>query len=412
MSRFAIACLLLIPALAPAQSSSPEPLKGPERAMFQDIRGGKEKVTDANRGVIEKQAKYFAGQLTDPVRLRNDSLAQVIEDAIIEFGVIRSNRPKVIKQESLDFAYELGNALVKELGPALKHNRSVVRMNAARMLYVLGLIGYDKGVEPALAMINDPKENDAVKLWALSALTSALGFEIDAALPEQSAFRKENRGLEHKSIVALCDFIMKPRDVTNLPPEQAAAYQYVRLEAVKALGFARTPRLEFGGQTLARPALVLLKVANRDGLVPEPSIKERAMAIEGFGRLFPVVRTNAPRSVQCDYAAFALGAATLDLATVKINNPADIMIPWKVKAAWIDFGLQTFAANAGGMNLDGAAAAKDLATHAKTDLLDPIFQGNAANAQGFREWLTGNKPKSASLYKDEPDSTVKPAGLQ
>jgi hypothetical protein len=285
MSRFAFAYLLLVPALASAQSSSAEPLKGPERAMFQDIRGGKEKITDANRGVIEKQAKYFAGQLTDPVRLRNDTLAAVIEDAIIEFGVIRSNRPKVIKQETLDFAYELGNALVKELAPALKHNRSVVRMNAARMLYVLGLIGYDKGVEPALA-------------------------------------------------------------------------------------------------------------------------------IEGFGRLFPVVRTNSPRSVQCDYAASALGAAVLDLATVKVNNPAEVSIPWKAKSEWFDFSLQTFAANSAGMNLDGAAVAKELATRAKLDLLEPLRQGNAANAQGFREWLTTNKPKAASLYKDEPNSTVKPAGLQ
>lgn len=409
MSRAALVVALLLPLPLSAQSA-PEPLKGPELAMYQDLRAGKERVTDANRAILEKQSKYIVGKLTDPSRIKADSLAAVIEDAINDLGVIRVNRPKVIKDEIMAFSREMGDAMIKELGPALSHPRVVVRVNAARLLSVLGMIGYDKTAGPALEILKNEKEQLAVKLYALKALRETFEFSIDAALPEQSVFRKENRALEHDAIVALCDFILKPIDVTGLEDDEVAAVNFVRAEAVRALTFCRRARLEFGGQVLARPALVLLKVANRDGISPLPSIKERSEALEGFGRLFPVVRTEAPRQLACDYAAEMLASAILDLATTRLNNPAENSIPWRASVEKWDHSTKLFAQNAQAMNLTGAAAVKDLSTRLRTDLVDPIVKAAPINAAAFREWLNATKPQAKSLFLDEPNTTIKPTG--
>lgn len=423
MSYRALVILLVLPASAWAQGT-PEPLKGADRQTYQNLKQLREPVeapgdpskTAANRAILERQAKYMVGQLLDNRRIQADTLAGVIEDAIsTDLPVIRTNRPKVIKDDYLAFSREMGAALVKELEPALKSPKTVVRMNAARLLSVLGMIGYDKAVAPALAILNDEKENGAVKFWALRTLHETLAFEVDAGLPEQSVFRRENRSLEHESIVALEKFVTTPRDVAGLSPEEIAGITYVRREAVRALSFARTPRLRFEGRVLARPALTLLRVANRDGLVPEPGVAERAAAVEGVTRLFPVVRTNADRDVQGDYLAFALGAAALDLATVKLNVPTDISIPWRTYGDRWEVGFQTLAANAASMSLDGAAALKELSTRAAADLFGPIKAANVnqpINAADFRGWLTGNPPQAKSLYKDEPQSTINPAGLK
>jgi hypothetical protein len=422
MLRLVTASLLLAPALLLAQGTS-EALKGPDRAAYQDMKSlknpvivdGDDAATQANRALLAKQAKHIVSQLTDPKRIQMDDLARVIEEAILTDLPVP--RGAAIKEydKYLAFGKEMGAALVAELEGATKHPKIVVRVNAARMLSVVGELGYDKAAELALKIIAKPDESEGVKHWALRTLGNLFAIEPDSANKDVTVFTHfKNRDLENKCIVALCDYITTSRDVSNMSPGEIAGLTMIRREAVKALGHVRTPRLKFQGKAIAWPALVLLRVANKDGIVPEPDMQERVDAVVGFCRLFPVIKTNADRQVQCDFAADALGKAILDIATVKINNAPDSTIKWKMAGHEIDFALDQWAKNVDDMRLNGTVpAAKDLQKQIKTALLDWLKAGDPSiqpNAVGFRQWLQNNPPKSEVLFADEPKATMKPIG--
>jgi hypothetical protein len=369
--------------------------------------------TKANRVILAKQAKYWVGLLTDSKRIQMDNLAAVIEDAILELPVPRG-APIKDMEKYLGFGNEMGAALVAELEPATNSSKIIVRLNAVRMLSIVGELGYDKAAELALKIIAKPDESEGVKFWAWRTLLNLFAIEADSINKEATVFTlTKNRDLENRCIVALCENIMTPRDPTNLAVRDIAAINFIRRESVKALGNVRTPRLKYQGKVLARPALVLLKVANKDGISPEPDLRERVEAVIGLCQLFPVIKSGTDRDVNCDYAADRLGAAILDIVTIKINEDQNKMIPWTYECERMDRALQQWAANVADLQLNGAAAVKALHKRAKDDLLDLLKNdklGNKPNSVGFRQWLGENPAKSKCLYADEPDATMKAIG--
>jgi hypothetical protein len=327
--------------------------------------------------------------------------------------------------QHLAFARELGRAFVAELTPLLKNSQVVVRVNAARMLSVVGMLGYEGAAELALTILEDAKGSDpGAMFYALQTLTHLFAFPADPAVAELTVFdvapdaeqKQKNRALKKRCVQFLCDYIVRSRDVAGLSEEQVAGIRYVRREAVRALGQVRSHRLREGSppSVVARPGLVLLKVANRDGLVPEPDLKERVEAVNGFCRLFPVLRVEVDRNVQCDYAAHALGTAILDIVTRKSTDPVGpTSLPWRVAGEEFDHYLKLWQQHVSDMNLPGQEAAKALYGRAKADLLDALKAGNATNqpnTASFREWLQANPPKATSLYSDEPATTLKVIG--
>lgn len=416
---------LLIGATGLWAQSAPEPLKAAEASTYRDLKSlrtpvdtGDAAKTAEHRQILAKQAKFMVGQLTDPRRVSNNDFARIIEDAIRDqLPVYVDNRPKEIPAANVTFSLEMGAALVAELETAVKHPKPIVRVNALRLLSIVGLIGYDKAAELALKVLQDPKEVDAVKLYALRTLTALFEYTANQAVPEQSVFRKEQRALEQRAIVFLCEYLMTPRDVANLSPEEIDAIRYVRREAVRALGFVRMPRLRYQGKTLAIPALVLLKVANKDGIQPEPDLVERAEAVTGFCQLFPIVK-QADRDVQVDYGAWMVGNAILDITNVKVNVPNNIQIPWRKTAYKWDERMKQWAANVGpggGMNLPGGQMAAVTYQTAQTDIFVPLQEakaGNPPNTNNFRQWLQANKAKASQLFANEPNTTVNAVGAQ
>lgn len=419
-----IATVLLI-SLAIYSQSTPEALKGTDRDTYADLMAQRkpvlvaddEKATENNRRVLKLKAMYIVGRLLDPKHVAADDFSRLIQEAIREDLPIRNNRK--INDGYIEFGREMGNALVQELEPALKSPKPVVRINSARLLSIVASMGCAKSAELALKVLEDPQENDAVKFWCLRTLTEAFEFVPDAAVPELSIFQlkdrnnKDERELERKCIVFLCNYITTPRDVNNKIDEEQNAMRYVRREAIRALGHVRTHRLKFQGQVLAHPGLVLLKVANEDGLVPTPGPKERAEAITGFCRLFPVVRSNVDRDIQCDYAAAMLGNAILELVKERLRRQdGKIMIPWIETAAQWENGLNIWSRNANDLKLSGADTATKLYNQAKGQILDALRanqQANQPNEENFGTWLKDNPPKTTNLYQDEPgSSSVKP----
>src|SRR5262249_15841546 len=136
-------------------------------------------------------------------------------------------------------------------------------------------------------------------------------------------------------------------------PEEVEAIRFIRFEAVRALGHSRTHTVTFQNKVLARPGLILLKVANADGIIPSPSWRERAEAIAGFLELFPQV-TSPDRDMQTDYAAYYLGNAMLDLAKLRVADPNNVLIAWKYEAERLSLLLEAWQNNVATMRFPNA----------------------------------------------------------
>jgi hypothetical protein len=415
----AAACLGLT--LSAAFQPTPQDLSSDERSAYgQMLRlaapvevPGDAEATKSNRAVLAKKARYLVDVLMK--KTAEDQMASTLQNFVQnELPVPRGFAPREMEKH-LAFARELGPHLVKELEPAVKDNKTLVRLNAARLLAFVGMTGYEGAAALALQILNDPQQPDGVKNYALETLTNLFAFAPDAANADVSVFdqgatgeaKAKNRALRNECIQSLCDFVTKNREIAGRSEEEIAAIKYVRREAVRALGQVRMHRLRDGQppKVLARPGLVLLKVANRDGLTPEPDVKEQSEAVLGFLNLFPVIRAGADREIQCDYAADAIGRAIVDVMNHKAERPDNIQIPWRVFGERLAAGLEAWQDHVNGMRLDGAAAARPLAEQVKTSIIEPLranLPGSVPDTNALRTWLQANKAKAETLYKDEP----------
>jgi hypothetical protein len=427
-AALAVSAVVTLNPVAARQS----PLKGADQGQFSELKSlnrpvevpGDEAKTKANREVLARFAKGVVGYLTDQAYINDDKLAPVIQEAARQLPLPMQGTPRELDKH-LAFAREVGQPLVAELQGAVKHSRAVVRVNAARMLSITAAVGHPGACELALKILEDPKESEGVKKYALKTLYHAFAFPADpGGVPELTIFdqpgpnRQADQALKHRCIQALCEYVVKPRDVAAMKPEEVNALRIVRRDAVRALGQVKTHRLRVNDQVLARPGLVLLKVANKDGISPEPDLVERVEAVQGFCQLFPVIRANVDRAVQCDYAAHALGQAVQDIVTARANNLADpppevAIVAWKTAGFGFDHTMNIWQANVNASQLDGRAAAKLLYDQAKADLFEPLKVGqpqNPPNLLRFKGFLPTIAPKATSLYNDEPATTLKVVG--
>ncbi len=425
MSRF-LSTMFVLFVVGAVHAQSLESLKSADKTLYDNLvkKGEGDPTSKEAREVFAKQARYLVGRLSDPTYIENQS--NNITEAFNALPV-QKDKPKTdLKPEQLILAHELGNAMLTELKATIKKYDSsktdqksvIIRLNAVRMLSVVALIGCDDVAAVALEILEDPKESEGVKLYALQTLKHIFAFVSEPGAPEKSVFRKETREVEHKSIQFLCDYVLKPKTIApGTPQEQIDVVHYLRREAVQALGFVRNHRLRFQGQVLAKPGWVLLKVANKDGIEPPPEPLERTQAIYAFTQLFPVTKVNTDRNISIEYAADRLGAPMLDLVTLRVNPPLGAAtqvasVPWVVTAHFWDIGLNLWQKNLIDAGLDKETGpAKTLYTRALNDLLTPlksIGAGAAPDTGGFQTWFSGVRSKATSLYDDDPTATVKP----
>jgi hypothetical protein len=312
----------------------------------------------------------------------------------------------------------------------------LVRINAARILARLGSSGYvrtdDKSVDTvdiALDILQNPKEIDAVKVYALQALKNLLALP-NQAMPERSLLGKQPER-EKKVILALIEFITRPVTLSaDCSIEEVDAWRYLRREAIRALGFVRTPivREDKGMTIVADPAFWLLRIAAGDPVLnPMPSLYERAEALIGFLQL------NPDPQMEMDYASWFLAAAIRDLAAefsarkVKLPNappnPGDTeqafardYVPWKTFWFKIDVlfdpwkkGWEGSIANppqgplAMVNDLYQQCDASILKLTSKVTTLPPNVE-----YEQLTTWLQAQLPKvmAKSLFKDDPAAII------
>src|SRR5207245_6187826 len=122
----------------------------------------------------------------------------------------------------------------------------------------------------------------------------------------ESPFTDKER--EARVTTALLEYLArKPTLPKDAPPDELAAVNYVRAEAVAALGqtiYPAVSKLVEKKTRLERPtALVLLRVLRKDGIEPEPSLAEQVEAAVGICQL----HSKELEQYNADYAAYHIG---------------------------------------------------------------------------------------------------------
>jgi hypothetical protein len=424
---------LLLPAAftalaAPAiRAQDAPPLTTQERAAFERFKSGQDKCGPESKPIFDKSAKYYVGKLNSSEAQRGGAeqgMSYWINDFDKRLLLPQHNYPlghlhySRLKPEQKQFVDEYGKAAIEALEtPALKAGMPIVRINAARMVAEVCRSGYDGAADLCLKILAKPNESDAVKLYALHGLKNLFWIVPETLFLEKSIFQKDNTGnlspLEQRSIQALADFIFR-KPAGDLSADEADAAFYVRREAVRALALVRVQQVKNKNQVVSQPALLLLKVARGDGLTPSSTTQdgpdarstgERIAAIIGFCNL----TVSRDLDMNVDYAVYQVGRAIQDLAPLYQPGSTATSTPWKASAQLIRESLETWSKRAVENKLDNAQLIAALLAAADRDILRPIEEAQATsipNAANFGEALQGLMPKSKSLFKSDPKSTI------
>ena len=300
---------------------------------------------------------------------------------------------------------EFGKRLTACLREVVKNPKVIARVNAAAILAQLARAGQDNAVDVLVEVLQDPKENDAVKLYALRGLR-----DVFATGGDESPFADKER--EARVIAALLEYLArKPTLAKDAPPEELAAVNYVRVEAVTALGQSRYPaasKVVAKVTRIERPtALALLRLLRKDGIQPEPSLAEQVAAAAGVCRL----RSKELDQYNPDYAAYHVGRFIVEFVSLynsKGQQDKEKKEPWKIYANRLSTGLTVM-----GIDLAAPPASEHQAYVAKLTeqanrLLLPIKESGTAkpDPNELSSWLDQNPPKSKTVYKGMADAVV------
>jgi hypothetical protein len=326
-------------------------------------------------------------------------------------------------------AEEFRSVCIRKLAGYLKDvlpNRYLIaRVNAALLLARIAEYGgYEEMADILAETIKDPRQIDAVRYWALKGLQKLFETEVlKVGKPTKDPQRLP------RTLQAVAEFINRPPPVTKeTTPAEIEALKVVRREAVAALAAARVPMLtDKEGKELTdkddkplmpRPALVLLKLARRDGLaLDEPRIDEQVEAAIGVARMLLLNPTTRPgkeyRDYQPDYAAYELARFVEEFAGRydARKGTREEFLPWKKYAGTLAEALDQMKADTDKAKHPSSKYVAQVVARCKDLVLTPIEKGDLrVSAESLTSWLdTDGRPQSPMLFKDLPTSTVKPA---
>lgn len=252
----------------------------------------------------------------------------------------------------------------------------------------------DRLVDTCLTLLADPKANPGVQYYLYRCLANLF------SLPPQTPplVKAEN----HEKAVAVATKMID-RSVTfpkATPRQEVEGYKMLRQQAVRVVATARTPVL---GKE--QPALTLARVAGADeSLVPTPRLTERLEAALGLAQ----ISTGSAKfpDFQPDYAAAQIARFVVDLGLQANPNldskPISRIRPWKIDAARMIEALDAVQAAV------KVPYVQDVVKQA-LPVLNSLEQNQPSQTNDLADWLSRNPPPSASLFKSNPASVVKPA---
>ena len=246
------------------------------------------------------------------------------------------------KQDTHYVMQQFGKQVVVHAMEVLQTRRPIARLNAARVLEKIAALGAapNELVDALTTVVRDPGQNDGVKLYALRGLRDVL-----AQFPPKSPALSRER--QEKAVLTVMEFVeRKVAFAPNATREEVEGFRSLRREGFRALSYCRLPSI--GDK--ARPGLVLLRAAVRDGFTPEPRLDEQMEAALGVTRLRP----ELDPSYQKDYAAYNLALVVVDLGTAYQTRTErkDELRPYKVYACALQDGLESMKAGSKNKEVD------------------------------------------------------------
>lgn len=303
--------------LSPDESNRFLAIKAGERRVRED-RGEEEK----NRAAIRRKAQVEVNLMIDAAETaQGSSDAKMISAMVRRLSEVIVDPVKVSREKLTEgqrdmievFGKEMVEQLKAHIGTADKPSGDdiLIKINAARQLSILGKSGYGGACLYAADVISDPKQHDAVKIYALQAIRN---FFSVPNLDGKEGYSNLGGGKaedELAPITALINFIKrKPAFEQGAPEEEVDAFRYLRREAVAALAATRRAvvRDKESGKLAEVPAIWLLRIANADTTLPvTPNLAERSEALAGYLNLL------GEKDQNMDYAAWYVATAVRDL---------------------------------------------------------------------------------------------------
>lgn len=293
-------------------------------------------------------------------------------------------------------------------------NKRLVKVNAARMLAIIGKLPTDAPVNTYLKMIRDPAVPDEVKLYVFTGLGNSLA-AIDFKDPTKGVIQDVDKLAEiskelDKFITTVHDFKVPPDHPYFA--ERAMVRQFIRREAIRAMAQIRFSVVrDRQRQPAARPIWTLLRVATRDNsIVPAFSESEQIEAIIGICQMRP------DELVNLDSVAYLLSETLLQLGVHHNNQKAQLQanprfktaIPWKYSGYRLSEAMKQWKANVEKLPVSRSpdvvlklidAASLRFLTKLEQDGINAV-----PDAQPIANWRNANKPKVARVFSDDPMS--------
>jgi hypothetical protein len=444
--RAAAALAVLAGFAAAAAAQNRLNLNPDESNRWSELRNGaKPRVREDNKDeakknedAIRRKAQVEVARLLDYAATADGSSEKkAISDVVRGLNDLIVDPTKFSAQNKMtegqrDIIKIFGAEMIAQLKPLIgtaekpSTQNAIVKINATRMLSIVGKSGYEPVAVYAAEIINDPNQRDEVKVYALQALQHLFAVP-HPELDNKSVFGN-NTQAEEGPIKALIAFITrKPTYGPDASEEEVNAYRYLRREAIIALGKVRHAifRDRQTAEIRALPGLVLLRVANSDvSLNPAPSLSERIEALAGY------LNMQGDKEQNMDFAAGYIATALRDLVvefkasrTPEKPKPDDKNPPqraveerdrqgWKVAAVRFEVGMKVWRDNYD--NIPGARPAgvkkmmNDLASLLERSVFAFMSQGRRDDVilEPLNTWLSSTQFPSTSLVPGDPTATV------
>jgi hypothetical protein len=409
-----------VPGLAQPSTGFKEVRKNADTYVQEHVRMMKEGRGTASKDELDLIAQWLVFRMTYPKAYgekdpadatpnANGVVIMPLTDLVRAAQAYIPDYPKTpqrFNEVQLQYRQEFNKRMVANLSEVLLHKVPIVRVNAARLLSHLARSGWEELADVYVALLekNDERCGDEIKYFALQGLKTLLAIRPVPDKPTETVITDKARF--RKTIAALVKFIeRKPAHTADTPAEEIEGFRYVRREAIRALAAARNAVVRNNNVVESIPALVLLRVAVRDGFTPEPNLSERVEAVVGFCQM------ETDNDLEVDFAVYQVGQFIQDLAAYRKNGQEAVSLPWHIAGAKLQVALEAW-------KKDVAALPKarlgvrvgEMAERAIPDVLKELESGtpNNVNPDPLKTWLQANKPKGDLLVRGVSTSKIQP----
>jgi hypothetical protein len=374
-------------------------------ALLQLIKGERP-FQDSDKRNVELAAKVLVWRMSWPLKNTDNKF---MDDARKEFDQeINALLDKENRNKNKDYRKVFAKYLVgcfKDVFNLPFEANRVGHLNAAILLPKLARLQEEEIGDFLTALIRDPKQNDAVKLYALKGLAAffpayewTLGGAIAPKDNNGNAIPAAQKQKYIDRLQAVIDYIDRTWESSRADDD---AIRFLRREAIRTLGQAQVPAVEVNNQKVSAPvAKSLLRVLDpKGGMEPSPSLQEKVEAAIGICQIKVIPNTlYIP-----DEGIYRVGTFLVDFANAYKKDRGEFFgggktrklpsIPWKIQSERLLQALKLQVKNNDIKNaqrlLDSAQPYLNaMKSHAEID--SPKELGAVVNSM---------RPKSAEIYK-------------